>query len=163
MEDILIREIKQNEIHFLSEMLYEAIFIPNGEKKLPKEIINEPELNIYIKDFGRKNDFCLVVEKETKLIGAIWIRQFNESEKGFGFVNLETPELSMAIIEKYRGNGIGKIMLKQMLSKINELNFKQVSLSVDNRNFAYKFYKKNDFVEVNSEKNSIKMLKTLNS
>lgn len=161
MEDIIIRELKQNEIHFLSEMLYEAIFIPNGEKKLPKEIINEPELNIYIKDFGRKNDFCLVAEKETKLIGAIWIRQFNESEKGFGFVNLETPELSMAIIEKYRGNGIGKIMLNKMLSKITVLNFKQVSLSVDNRNFAYEFYKKNSFIEIDSEKNSVKMLRLL--
>jgi ribosomal protein S18 acetylase RimI-like enzyme len=162
MKELLIREIKHDEIHFLSEMLYEAIFIPNGEKKLPKEIINQPELNNYIKDFGRENDFCLVVEIENKLIGAIWIRQFTENNKGYGFVNSETPELSMAITENYRGNGIGKIMLNKMLSKIIELNFSHVSLSVDNRNFAYDLYKKNDFIEVDSQNNSIKMLKTLN-
>ena len=161
MKETLIREIKQNEIHFLSEMLYEAIFVPSGEKKIPKEIINEPELNNYIKDFGRKNDFCLVAEIENLLIGAIWIRQFTENEKGYGFVNSETPELSMAVTEKYRGKGIGKIMLNEMLRKITELNFRQVSLSVDNRNFAYELYKKCDFIEVNVEKNSIKMLKKL--
>lgn len=162
MERIVIREINKNEIQFLSEMLYDAIFIPNGEKKVPKEIINEPELNVYIKDFGRKNDFCYVAELENKLIGAIWIRQFTENEKGYGFVNSETPELSMAITEKYRGNGIGKLMLNKMLIKITELNFNQVSLSVDNRNFAYNFYKKNNFVEINSEKNSIKMVRKRN-
>lgn len=162
MEGILIREMKHNEIHFLSEMLYYAIFIPNGEEKLPKEIINEPELNVYIKDFGQKNDFCYVAEIENELIGAIWIRQFTENEKGYGFVNSETPELSMAVTQKYRGNGIGKLMLDKMLNKLAELNFNQVSLSVDNRNFAYNFYKKNNFVEINSEKNSIKMLRKLN-
>jgi ribosomal protein S18 acetylase RimI-like enzyme len=161
MKGLLIREIKQNEIPFLSEMLYEAIFIPNGEIKLPKEIINKPELNNYIKDFGRKDDFCFVVEIEDKLIGAIWIRQFSDKNKGYGFVNSETPELSMAINDVYRGKGIGKIMLNKMLNKLSELNFSQVSLSVDKRNFAYNFYKKNNFFEVDSEKNSIKMLRKL--
>jgi ribosomal protein S18 acetylase RimI-like enzyme len=161
MKGLLIREIKQNEIPFLSEMLYEAIFIPNGEIKLPKEIINKPELNNYIKDVGRKDDFCFVVEIEDKLIGAIWIRQFSDKNKGYGFVNSETPELSMAINDVYRGKGIGKIMLNKMLNKLSELNFSQVSLSVDKRNFAYNFYKKNNFFEVDSEKNSIKMLRKL--
>lgn len=82
MEELLIREIRQNEINFLGEMLYEAIFIPKGEEKLPKEIINKPELNDYIKDFGRKNDFCLVAELENKLVGAIWIRQFTKENTG---------------------------------------------------------------------------------
>jgi ribosomal protein S18 acetylase RimI-like enzyme len=161
MEELQIREIKQDEIYFLSEMLYEAIFVPNGEKKLPKEIINEPELNNYIREFGRENDFCFVAEIDKKLIGAIWIRQFNENNKGYGFVNSETPELSMAINKSFRAKGIGKIMLDKMAQKLIEFNFSQVSLSVDKRNFAYDFYKKNNFIEIQTENNSIKMLKIL--
>ncbi|WP_395078077.1 GNAT family N-acetyltransferase [Flavobacterium sp.] len=126
MDGLIIREIKLNEIHFLDEMLYEAIFIPNGEKKLPKEIINEPELINYIEDFGRKNDFCFVAEIEKKLVGAIWIRQFTENNKGFGFINSQTPELSMAIAEDYRGKKIGKEMLTMMKSKLIELKYSQV-------------------------------------
>ena len=152
----------QNETHFLSEMLYEAIFIPSGEKKLPKEIIEEPELNNYIKDFGRKHDYCLVAKLENELIGAIWIRQFSLNNKGYGFVNEETPELSMALKPDFRGKGIGKIMLKEMLTKLVELKLKQVSLSVDKRNYAYEMYKKNAFIEIETEKNSVKMLRKLN-
>lgn len=67
----------------------------------------------------------------------------------------------MAINENYRGKKIGKKMLTIMLSKLIELKYSQVSLSVDKRNFAYEFYKKNDFIEINSEKNAVKMLRLL--
>ncbi len=162
MSELVIREIKQNEISFLSEMLYEAIFTATGEQKLPKEIINEPTLNNYIKDFGRKDDVCLVCVIEKNLVGAIWTRQFTESNKGYGFINSKTPELSMAIKENFRANGIGKILLERMLKLLFELNYKQVSLSVDKRNFAFNFYKNHNFVEVDFDKNSIKMVRKLN-
>lgn len=153
--------MKANEYHFLNEMLYEAIFVPIGEKKLPKEIIKEPLLQNYIKNFGRIGDFCLIAEKENTLIGAIWIRLFTENEKGFGFVNEKTPELSMAIFEKFRGLGLGKLMLEKILLKITEFNFSHVSLSVDKRNFAYELYKKHQFIEVNSFGNTITMIKEI--
>jgi hypothetical protein len=71
---MLIREIKPNELSFLEEILFEAIFIPDGNEKVSKEIIFQPELYCYVNDFGRKDDYCLVVEIDAKLVGAIWIR-----------------------------------------------------------------------------------------
>ena len=47
----IIREIKEEEYPILSDFLYEAIFIPEGTPVLPKEIINQPELQVYVKDF----------------------------------------------------------------------------------------------------------------
>ena len=44
-----IRIIKNNELKYLSNFLYEAIFIPEGFSPPPKSIINSPELQIYIK------------------------------------------------------------------------------------------------------------------
>lgn len=35
---------------------YEAIFIHKGAEPLPKSIINEPELQVYISEFGTRND-----------------------------------------------------------------------------------------------------------
>ena len=41
-----IRIIKNNELKYLSNFLYEAIFIPEGFAPPPKSIINSPELQI---------------------------------------------------------------------------------------------------------------------
>lgn len=48
----------------------EAIFIPEGVEKPPKSIVLESELQVYIADFGKKDDWCLVVEIKGKIVGA---------------------------------------------------------------------------------------------
>ena len=62
-----IREMTVMEYPLLNEFLYEAIFIPNGIKPPPKNIIASPELQIYVEHFGAlKDDFALVTEIEGK-------------------------------------------------------------------------------------------------
>ena len=65
--DYKIREIRKNEYPILSDFLYEAIFIPEGMGKPPKSIIDQPELQVYIKDFGKADDWCFVVEIKERL------------------------------------------------------------------------------------------------
>ena len=154
-----IRELKNDEISHLDNFLYDAIFIPEGQKKPDKEIIKLPELSGYIKDFGKDTDHCLVAELNGKLIGAIWIRIFSEDEKGFGFIDSKTPELSMSVVENYRKKGIGTKMLKAMLNKFTLLEYDQVSLSVDKQNFAMRLYQKFGFETVKSDKKSATMIK----
>ena len=38
----------------LDTFLYEAIFIPEGFEPPPKDIIKEPELQVYVDEFGSK-------------------------------------------------------------------------------------------------------------
>ena len=64
--DYKIREIRKNEYPILSDFLYEAIFIPEGMDKPLKSIIKQPELQAYIKDFGKADDWCLVVETRSE-------------------------------------------------------------------------------------------------
>lgn len=61
--DYIIREIREDEYPILSDFLYEAIFIPDGMDKPPKSIIERSQLQVYIADFGRADDLCLVAEK----------------------------------------------------------------------------------------------------
>ena len=71
MNNLIIREIRKEEYKILEDFLYEAIFIPKGTKKPPREIIKNEELQVYIKDFGTdKNDNCLVAEYNNKIVGA---------------------------------------------------------------------------------------------
>lgn len=46
-----IREINAAEYPLLEDFLYEAIFIPQGVEPPPKSIINNDELQVYIRDF----------------------------------------------------------------------------------------------------------------
>jgi ribosomal protein S18 acetylase RimI-like enzyme len=156
---IKIRALKPKEIPYLEDMLFQAIYIPEGGQQLEKEIIFHPTLHHYIKDFGRKKDFALVAEKDGKLVGAIWIRIFSEEQKGYGFVDAGTPELSMAIDSNFRNQGIGGQMLAKMLTKMNNLGHKQVSLSVDTRNFAFAMYQKFAFQVHEMSGNTAVMLK----
>lgn len=71
--DYIIREIKKEEYSILSDFLYGAIFIPEGTEKPSKAIIEQPELQVYIADFGKANDWCLVAEVKEKIVGAAWV------------------------------------------------------------------------------------------
>lgn len=67
-----IRKMTAQEYPLLSDFLYEAIFIPDGIKPPPKNIIASPELQIYVDRFGAsKADFALVAEVEQKIVGAV--------------------------------------------------------------------------------------------
>jgi ribosomal protein S18 acetylase RimI-like enzyme len=156
--DYIIRDIRRNEIYLLEDFLYDAIFIPDGFEKPDKEIIKLPELVIYIKDFGKASDLCLVAELNGILTGAIWTRVFPETEKGYGWVDENTPELSMSVNKNYRNLGIGTKLLTSMLERLKQLNYKQVSLSVDRRNFAFRLYQKFDFEIVHSDEKSATMI-----
>jgi hypothetical protein len=43
-----VSALKQAESGYLADMLYEAIFIPEGHDPLPKEVIKDPSLSKYI-------------------------------------------------------------------------------------------------------------------
>lgn len=158
---ITIRKIKPNEYSFLEDMLYEAIFVPMGSQPFPIDIIKDPNLIRYIDDFGKKDDYCLIAECENTLIGAIWIRLFSKENKGYGYVDNSTPELSIALDKNHRGTGIGTRLLNQMLKIMIYKGYAQVSLSVDEKNKAFQLYKKHGFTIVHSKEASHIMVKKL--
>lgn len=162
-ENIVIRPINQSELPLLEEMLYEAIFIPEGVEKPPRDIIKNPDLCRYVQDFGREGDQCLVAEISGNTFGAIWTRLFTESEKGYGFVDEKTPELSMAVCAPFRHKGIGKLMLKCMIRQLTEYGYGRVSLSVDWQNYACDFYLKQGFEVYESTDKSAILICRLNS
>ena len=137
-----IREMTVPEYPLLSDFLYEAIFIPNGIKPPPRDIIASPELQIYVERFGAlKDDFALVAEIEGKIIGAVWIRIMYD----YGHIDDETPSLAISLYKEYRGRGIGTEMMKEMLSLLKTHNYKRVSLSVQKANYAAEMYRKIGF------------------
>ncbi len=138
-----IREMTAQEYPLLDDFLYEAIFVPEGVDPPSKSIITAPELQIYVKDFGTsKDDFSLVAEVENKIIGAVWVRIMND----YGHIDDKTPSLAISLYKKYRGQGIGSSLIKEMLSLLQTHGYKRVSLSVQKANYAAKLYQKIGFI-----------------
>lgn len=123
----IIRELNKDEYPYLKDFLYEAIFIPKGTDPPPKSIINCPELQVYVANFGTSsNDKALVAIVNGEIIGAIWARIMND----YGHIDNNTPSIAMSVYKEYRRLGIGTALLKQLLSLLKSNGFSTVSLSV---------------------------------
>lgn len=134
-----IRKIRKEEYSLLDDFLYEAIFIPEGVEPPPKSIINHPDLQVYVRNFGtEKDDICFVAEADEKVVGAVWVRIMDD----YGHIDDETPSLAISLLSEYRNLGIGTDMMKKMLSELKEKGYRQTSLSVQKMNYAVKMYKK---------------------
>lgn len=145
-----IREIDKSEYEILNDFLYEAIFIPEGTEKPPKDIIKNKDLQVYVEEFGsRKDDNCLVAECDNKIVGACWTRIMND----YGHVDEETPSFAISLYEDYRGKGIGTDLMIKMLELLKQKGYKKASLAVQKANYAVKMYKKVGFeiVDENNE------------
>ena len=150
----VIRGLKQNEINLLDTFLYEAIFIPEGVQAPSKDIIEHPDLQIYVADFGKKDDVCYVADFDGKVVGAVWTRIIND----YGHVDDTTPSLSISLLKEYRNLGIGTELMKQILLTLNEREYKQVSLSVQKINYAVSMYKKAGFEVVRENEEDYVMI-----
>lgn len=142
--EYIIRELQPSEVKILDEFLYECIFIPEGVEAPSKDVIKDPDLQIYISDFGKKSDVCYVAEVDGNIVGAVWTRIMND----YGHVDDETPSLAISLLKEYRNFGIGTKLMKQILKALKEQGYKQVSLSVQKVNYALGMYEKVGFERV---------------
>ena len=126
----------------MENFLYEAIFIPENVLP-PREIIFQPELQVYIKNFGEgKADFCFIAEFDKKIVGAAWSRIMND----YGHIDDKTPSLALSVFKNFRRQGIATALMINLIEKLSAENFTQISLSVQKNNFiAVELYKKLGF------------------
>lgn len=150
-----IRTLLEGEDGLLQEFLYNAIFVPEGVPAPPKSIINQPKLQVYIADFGKKkDDIGLVAEVDKRVVGAVWVRVMND----YGHIDGNTPSLAISLYKEYRGFGIGTDLMKRMLHVLKAKGVKQVSLAVQKANYAVRMYQKTGFEIVGENEEEYIML-----
>ena len=156
---ILIRPILPEEVQALDDFLYEAIFVPQGIDPPPRSIIENDDLQVYVRDFGDSpHDHCLVAESEGKIVGAVWARMMDD----YGHIDNQTPSLAISLFKEYRGQGIGIQLLRQMMDLLSQKGYGQVSLSVQKENYALRMYQKAGFDVVADRGEEVLMAISLN-
>jgi ribosomal protein S18 acetylase RimI-like enzyme len=159
----LLRPIKPEEVSILEEFLYNAIFIPEGVTKPKREIIYEPEIYTYIKDFGKPDDYCFLVFDNEKPIGAAWARILSEpGEQGYGNIDANTPELAISVLAEYRNKGIGNILLSALHEVLRRQGYTKISLSVQKNNPATRLYLRAGYIVTKENSEDFIMVKKLN-
>lgn len=139
--EYLIRPIRPVEFSLLEDFLYEAIFQREENDLMPREIIKQPELQVFIDGFGQSpHDLCLVAEVDGQVVGAVWTRILADEVKGFGNIDAHTPEFAISLYKDYRGYGIGTDLMRHMIQLLNVQGYEKTSLAVQKDNYAVKMY-----------------------
>lgn len=130
-----IRPGHAGDLPFLWEMLYQSIYIPEGEMRPGHGILDDPSVAKYLANWGRTHDYALIaVDDQGAPLGAIWIRLWNGANHGWGYVGEQVPELGMAVRPENRGQGIGSQLIRAMDDYARRAGYTALSLSVDPRN-----------------------------
>lgn len=140
--DCVIREIRPEEIFILRDLLYKAIYRPEGAEPVDRSVLEVPEIGAYIDGYGKMDDHCLVAEIEGNIVGAVWVRILAGDVKGYGNIDEKTPEFAISLFPAYRGRGIGTVLMKRMIADLRKKGYARASLSVDKRNPAVNLYRK---------------------
>ena len=157
LEEVQLRPLHAGDAAFLVDALYHAIYVPLGTSAPPKTIVQNPDLAIYIEGFGtQRGDAGIVAVHNMIPVGAAWSRFI----RGYGYVDEETPELSISMLPAYRGMGIGTRLLEALLARLKG-NVERVSLSVTLSNPAYCLYERHGFKVIAVNGDSAIMLRDL--
>ena len=158
----LIEKLVPSDENFLWEMLYQAIHVPEGSTAPPRSIINSPELSRYVEQWGQENDFGLkaVSANDLQPFGAVWLRLMTGENRGYGYIDDSTPELSIAVLAEHRGKEVGKHLLNELFESIAG-KYKAISLSVSDDNPAKRLYQRLGFEIVSREGTSLTMKKDM--
>ena len=153
----MIRHGSRHDGRFLRDMLHHAYY---WRERAPRDPM-EGSVQRYVMSWGRSGDAAVIAYDEAGNVGAAWYRLFKEKEPGYGFVDEQTPELSIAVVPSRRGKGYGDELLGALLEQARKDGFRQISLSVEPDNPALRLYERYGFEKVGESGGSWTMLAKL--
>ncbi len=117
----------------------------------------EPPVRRYVERWGRPGDTALIAIQDFQRIGAAWYRLFTSEDPGYGFVDEQTPELSIAIVPSRRGSGLGSELLDALLERARTEGYHAISLSVERGSPAIGLYERHGFTQVGEDDGGVTM------
>jgi GNAT superfamily N-acetyltransferase len=151
----VIRRGTQADVPFMRAMLVHAYHwhVAGLDTEIP--------LSRYVDGWGKSGDTAVIAAEGTNRWGAAWCRRFPRSAHGYGFVDDETPELTIAVVPSKRRHGVGQELLDRLLEKARAEGVARLSLSVQKGSDAIAFYERNGFTQVSESDGALTIVKLL--
>jgi len=157
-----IREGTVRDLPFIEEMLYEAFFWSGGaQRPTLVEMRNRPEFYCLLAGWGRSGDVALLAYTAGEAAGAGWFRLWTPALHSYGFVDAQTPELGLAVARPFRGQGVGRQLLRSLIECASRHAYPSLSLSVAPDNPARGLYESEGFRKIGEVGTSWTMLREL--
>lgn len=112
----------------------------SGERFTMADVRNNPALVHYTHTSGQRGDFGVVADGDSSPAGVAWALYLPADDPGFGFVDEQTPEISLWVAAPHRGRGLGRRLLSSLIDEAQHRGIAQLSLSVEADNFAKDLY-----------------------
>lgn len=139
MAEVLIRPAVQDDLEVLWDFLAIAAYEPAAAAA---EAV--PIVAAHLAGWKRQQDFGFVAERQRTAVGAIWARQFSPEEDPAFYVDERTPEISVAVRQQARGQGIGQRLLHALIAEAARRGVR-LCLNVRHDNPARRLYERMGF------------------
>ena len=147
----IIRRAVPEDGTFMADMLVAAVnWSPEWKKKSRNRVLSTPRTAHYIAGWPRDTDLGVIAEAGGERIGAAWLRFLPVSDPGYGFVASDVPELTIGVAVHWRSRGVGRALLRAIAGQARSAGIRQISLSVERKNFAQKLYISEGYQTVDS-------------
>jgi ribosomal protein S18 acetylase RimI-like enzyme len=146
---VIIRGGGAQDVRFMRDMLRHAY--------ADASLVGDLPVSRYVDRWGRPGDTAVVGLEGSTPVGAAWFRLYSAKEPGFGFLDEQTPELTIAVVPSRRHHGYGSQLMSALLEKARAGGYPTLSLSVDDGNPAIGLYEKFGFREVERDEGAITM------
>ena len=150
-----LRSAAPGDIPFLWDMLYYAAHMSEDGVTASQAAREDPRLSMWVDGWGRTGDRGVIAFDPitSHQLGAAWLRLLPE---GFstGYVDDETPELAIAVLPDYTGQGIGSALLAALVDSVRT-EVPAIVLTVRHGNPARRLYERHGFMVIDEVTNRV--------
>ncbi|MEN8146563.1 MAG: GNAT family N-acetyltransferase [Campylobacterota bacterium] len=133
--------LRSSEHFIVKDLLHYAARLDESGENLEEH----PHLEQYHRNYGNYNgDIGVYAFVDNRVAGGAWVRILLN---GFGHVDTGTPELAFAVLPEYRDQGIGTMLMEQLIKEVAKI-YPQMSLSVREDNPSIRLYERLGFEKV---------------
>lgn len=144
MIDLRISTARPGDEPFLWTMLYHAAHMEQDGATDPEAARGHTYLDRYVSGWGRPTDLGVIGYEHGEPVGAVWSRLLIGTDRTYGHIDDETPELAAAVLPTHLGRGVGTRLMSAYLD-LARIQFPAVALNVRADNPALRLYQRAGF------------------
>jgi GNAT superfamily N-acetyltransferase len=115
----------------------------------------------YLDAWGREGDTALIAADGGHPVGGAWFRLFPAARPGFGFVDEQTPEMTVVVIPARQGQGIGQQLVSELVERAKAGGYPALSVSVQRGHGDDSLLREQGFEQVREEGDTLTLRRAL--